>query len=112
MLLLRQRLLGQRELGRQLRLRQLERLQLRLWLRQLRLWLRQLQLRLQLQLQLQQLQRQLLLNAGRTGRGSASFSAPRRGQALYFLRPDRRTWTKNSGSFIMRPRRRGSLHSR
>lgn len=105
MLLLRQRLLGQRELGRQLRLRQLERLQLRLWLRQL-------QLRLQLQLQLQQLQRQLLLNAGRTGRGSASFSAPRRGQALYFLRPDRRTWTKNSGSFIMRPRRRGSLHSR
>lgn len=105
LLLLRQRLLGQRELGRQLRLRQLERLQLRLWLRQL-------QLRLQLQLQLQQLQRQLLLNAGRTGRGSASFSAPRRGQALYFLRPDRRTWTKNSGSFIMRPRRRGSLHSR
>lgn len=105
MLLLRQRLLGQRELGRQLRLRQLERLQLRLWLRQL-------QLRLQLQLQLQQLQRQLLLNAGETGRGSASFSAPRRGQALYFLRPDRRTWTKNSGSFIMRPRRRGSLHSR
>lgn len=107
MLLLRQRLLGQRELGRQLRLRQLERLQLRLWLRQL-----QLRLQLQLQLQLQQLQRQLLLNAGRTGRGSASFSAPRRGQALYFLRPDRRTWTKNSGSFIMRPRRRGSLHSR
>lgn len=105
MLLLRQRLLGQRELGRQLRLRQLERLQLRLWLRQL-------QLRLQLQLQLQQLQRQLLLNTGETGRGSASFSAPRRGQALYFLRPDRRTWTKNSGSFIMRPRRRGSLHSR
>lgn len=77
--------------------------------KRLRLWL---QLRLQLQLQLQQLQRQLLLNAGRTGRGSASFSAPRQGQALYFLRPDRRTWTKNSGSFIMRPRRRGSLHSR
>ena len=108
MLLLRQRLLGQflgrRKLGRLLRLRQLERLQLRLWL--------QLRLQLQLQLQLQQLQRQLLLNAGETGRESASFSAPRRGQALYFLRPDCRTWTKNSGSFIMRPSRRGSLHSR
>ena len=98
MLLLRQRLLGQ-FLGR----RKLGRL--------LRLWL-QLRLQLQLQLQLQQLQRQLLLNAGETGRESASFSAPRRGQALYFLRPDCRTWTKNSGSFIMRPSRRGSLHSR
>lgn len=106
MLLLRQRLLGQ-FLGRRKLGRKLERLQLRLWLRQLRL-----PLRLQLQLQLQRLQRQLLLNAGETGRESASFSVPRRGQALYLLRPDCRTWTKNSGSFIMRPSRRGSLHSR
>ena len=100
---------------RRLQLRQLRWLQLRL---HRRLWL---QLRLQLRLHQQlRLQRRLLLKTtGGTLRRPA-FAAVRRdkdsrplpSQAGHFRFFDLCTWTRNSGSFIIRPALQGFVHRR
>ena len=91
-----------------------------------------LRLRLRQQLRVRRQLRRLLLRVtnGRNGAAAPRFPGPAVGRAQHRRMERRaplsmgapvcsyprlrscRTWTRNSGSFIIRPARRGSLHSR